>query len=297
MTPPAVETDGRYYRARLVRFGTATIVEPTRDGGWVAFDERWDADSFVTPERLPMRLLTEHHRTEPVGWVESIDTEADGVYGQGHLVGGTEALAHLRALAAEGLRSDISVGFVADRRRDVWSRPTRTNGLASVLRRGARIAEVSIVTAGAIPGAELLAITTRAPGLSPAARAALAAVPAPTPAVLAARVARQVHDARAQGRPPAPPTEAQVIAEAERLIAAGARWHDATTTGAPSRAATWATTGATRTPVLATRRRAAPADWQSRWVALVEREPDAADWHARKAWESELLALLAEPHD
>lgn len=278
-TAPTVEHDGTHLRLLAIAFGTSTIVERSPDG-FVAYRETWDPDS-VAPVKLPLRLLIAHDRRMPVGWLESVDVEPDGIWMNGRLVGSPEALTSVRALAAEELRSAVSIGFHANPELDQWAKPEAVGGLATVTRRGARLIEASLVDVAAITGSRLAAITVRAPGLSPASKATLAAIPKPSEKVLAYRRQAAFDQIRREvaAAPPRQPTAAELLTEATQLVAAGQRW---------------------RTPAPAPRP-AVPAvhapGWDERWHALLAREPSLSAWHARRSWEGELAALLAEPHD
>lgn len=288
MNAPRVDADGRHVRALVVAFGEAEVAERGPQGIAV-FRERWDAQSVDLPTAR-VRMLRSHDRTRPVGWWETFTVQRDGIWADGSLVGGAAELEHMRALIGAGLMADVSIGFI-DSPKDQWSRPTTRHGLATVLRRGVRLREVSLVDLAGVPGSRVLSITTQPPGLSPASLEVLAQAHArPSPAVAAAVVARQSQAAQAEGRtrpptPPAPPPSAAVLAEARALVAARERWRPAE----PEPAAV---------TVLATRQRQEPSTWSQRWNALIDSQPDyREDPLGFDATQRALLALLNEPHD
>lgn len=271
MNAPTVEHEGTHVRLRAIAFGTHEIIERGPQG-FVAFRETWDANS-IEPPKMPMRLLIAHDRRMPIGWLESADVEPDGVWMNGRLVGSPEALASVRALASEQLRSQVSVGFHADRQRDVWVKPEPGGTLASVSRRGACVVEVSLVDTAAVKGSHLASITTRPPGLS---RVEGAAGCRAAPTALGHRRTHpgenRRHRRAGRTRAAATPSQAQVLADARAAVHAGQRWH------VPAEHAT-----------------AAPS-WDERCATLLARELDPHDRYAVRAWEAEMGALLDEPH-
>jgi HK97 family phage prohead protease len=153
----AVATEPAVLAMRLVPFGPPQLVADYIDGRSVIYFEQFDAQSFgSTPARLP--LLRAHSSASPIGWVETMHLRADGLDGEARLVGSSAEIANLRALIADDLLAGVSIGFAPDSARDQWSKGGRNDRPPTVLRRGARLREVSLCLEAAYPAAKVTEI-------------------------------------------------------------------------------------------------------------------------------------------
>jgi phage head maturation protease len=135
-------------------FGTAALVRDAGpDGRPMLFREVFGPDSFDNlPERVPLQRM--HQRSEPIGWATPRLTAA-GVEATAELLDTVRARDSLVEVGAK-LMSGVSVGFVADGKRDRWSLPSRPATLPQVHRRGAELVELSLVPKGAYENASVL---------------------------------------------------------------------------------------------------------------------------------------------
>jgi len=142
---------------RLVPFGPPQLVADYIDGRSVIYYESFDAQSFgPAPERLP--LLRAHNSATPIGWVERMSIRADGLDGEAQLVGSPEEVRNLTALIGAELLSGVSIGFSPDGMRDQWTKGGLNDRPPAVLRRGARLREVSLCLEAAYPSAKVLEV-------------------------------------------------------------------------------------------------------------------------------------------
>jgi HK97 family phage prohead protease len=142
-----VRGDGRTVYGLAVPYDAPTEV---RDAGRI-YRERFDVRSFL-PHGDHVPLFANHaHRSDPaalpIGRALTLRNDARGLVGEfrvSETLAGDEALALIR----DGALDAFSVGFIPDMAADEWS-ATRD----AVVRRGARLLEVSVVAFPAYPGA------------------------------------------------------------------------------------------------------------------------------------------------
>lgn len=279
---PTVDRIGTVVELVAVKYGTSPIAERAPDGTLVAFEETWDPDSVTLPTPgTKVRLLTYHDRRRPIGWLDHFTAHPDGIHATGRLSGSTAHLDQLRALAADGLLSDVSIAFSPNIDTDVWSAPRAKNGLARVLRRRATIREVSLVDQAALAGSRLLAITQ--PATTPVDNPALREFDATIRSGYGGRVRLDeqiANDAERRRR-------LEVLAESDRLAAEGERWKHLTAAPGPDPEPT-----ALALAVLDGQRERART-WEEREATLLATRP--ADI-ARTRWLDDYNALMREKY-
>jgi HK97 family phage prohead protease len=126
-----------------VPFGQPQLVADVVDGRLLVSVEQFDRDSFAAlPERVP--LLVSHDSGQPIGWARP-SLEPDALRVEARLEGGAAHLDHVIELVKAGLMSAMSIGFgvSAD---DVWTKGPSPDSPPRVLRRGAKLRDVSLVT-------------------------------------------------------------------------------------------------------------------------------------------------------
>jgi HK97 family phage prohead protease len=157
-----IEEGGRILRAIAVPYGAETVViGPGRRGEAMAHRESFDAESILHVGALFGKpLLVGHDQTRPTGRVLSSRSTERGLEIEAELLGSDQELESIRRRAAGGVLSHLSIGFLPDRKRDIWHKPDAT-GLPLVLRRGAQVREVSLVLWPAFDGARVLGIHAR----------------------------------------------------------------------------------------------------------------------------------------
>lgn len=128
----------------------------TPSGQPILFREMFSVDSWASlPQRVP--LNDGHDPERPLGWVR-LHSASDGLHGDVELIessGARDALAQVKA----ALRLGVSIGFRDNPKADIWSRPQGSRQLPQVLRRGADLEEVSLVSRAAYSSARVLAVT------------------------------------------------------------------------------------------------------------------------------------------
>jgi phage head maturation protease len=153
----AVAAEPSILAMRLVPFGAPQMVADVFADRTVVYFEQFDANSFDNPPaRLP--LLNSHLSANPIGWVERMAMRADGLDGEARLVGSPGEIANLRALIADDLLAGVSIGFAPNLKRDVWTKAGSNDRPPTVLRRGVRLREASLVLEAAYPSAKVTEI-------------------------------------------------------------------------------------------------------------------------------------------
>lgn len=135
----------------------SAVVGDRVDGALIAYIETWDRKSITIPDKpVPLRLF--HDQKKPIGVLDRFDVTAEGLRVRGRLAGSTMHRENLRELVRARLAGDVSIGFSGDPRTDRWAPPSKRGGLASLLRRGVRPVECSLVGDAALPGSRVLSI-------------------------------------------------------------------------------------------------------------------------------------------
>lgn len=152
-----VEDGGTVLRGLAVPFGDPTIVV---EGDNRVICEVFDEESIdALPANMP--LLVGHDRTTPPAGV--IVNAAPAHFGLGieaRLIGSEPELDGWRRRLAAGLMAGLSIGFVAAGPQK-WLRPTRSGQPPTVIRRGVKIHEVSLVCWPAYERAAVLSVNER----------------------------------------------------------------------------------------------------------------------------------------
>ncbi len=161
--PATVDVEGsaRILRGLAVPFGVPTVVaDRLPDGAILLSRESWDAESFVGLD-ASVPLLTGHDTTRPLGRIDRMWIGPTGLEIEGTLVGSASELDGTRERVGAGVLAALSIGFINNDRLDRWTKPTSRSGLPSVLRRGARVREISLVLWPAFDGAKVTGIRNR----------------------------------------------------------------------------------------------------------------------------------------
>jgi HK97 family phage prohead protease len=159
----AVEEDGAILRGVAVPFRRhAVVLGPGKHGaGLVAHKETFDSESIVGVGALAgTPFLIGHDVNRPHGAIQSSRSTERGLEVEVRLLGSDSELQSFRRRAEGGVLSGLSIGFVPNRRADIWQPPDET-GLPTVLRRGARLRELSAVVFPAFEDARVMGITVR----------------------------------------------------------------------------------------------------------------------------------------
>jgi HK97 family phage prohead protease len=159
----AVEEDGAILRGVAVPFRRqAVVLGPGKRGaGLVAHKETFDAESILGVGALAgTPFLIGHDVNRPHGAIQSSRSTDRGLEVEVRLMGSDSELQSFRRRAEGGVLSGLSIGFVPSRKRDIWLPPDET-GLPTVLRRGARLRELSAVVFPAFEDARVVGITVR----------------------------------------------------------------------------------------------------------------------------------------
>lgn len=157
----AVRMDGdtEYLRGLAVPFDEPTRVGERINGHLRVYRETFDADSFVNlPERVP---LTQRHDIDaPVGWAR-LRISTRGLEAEGELIDTQAARDLVKAIRA-GLLTGLSIGFIGDDNRDVWTRGANGGDrMPSVVRRGVRLDHLALVASPAYPSARVASVGRR----------------------------------------------------------------------------------------------------------------------------------------
>jgi len=154
---PAVKVDGPERLSLLcVPYDSPELIGMQGPDGIVMFREMFRSDSWAElPARVPLNHA--HDAEQPLGWV-SLHSTSEGLHGDAELID-TSAARDAMAQVKAGLRLGISIGFREDSRQDVWSRPAGSRQLPQVLRMGARLEEVSLVSRAAYASARVISVT------------------------------------------------------------------------------------------------------------------------------------------
>jgi HK97 family phage prohead protease len=157
----AVEASAKIVRGLAVPFNRPALVADLRDDakGYEISREVFDDLSLLMPADLP--LLIHHDETRPVGRITRTWSSDAGLEVEGELIGGAAALDDLREKIGAGLQSSLSIGFVSDPRRDVWTAGKTKGEPPTVRRRGARLREVSLCIRGSYGEARVYRISNR----------------------------------------------------------------------------------------------------------------------------------------
>ncbi len=143
-----------YHRATTVWDDTTrgVIVETFDENSWRTID---------VGEVIP--LLVHHDASRPIGRITRVRHGPDGLRVEARLAASPDELAGIAARVDAGVQAGLSIGALADKRADVWTR-SAANGLPRVLRRGATLVEVSLCTWAAYRDAQVLELRTRSIG-------------------------------------------------------------------------------------------------------------------------------------
>jgi HK97 family phage prohead protease len=157
-----IEPDGRIIRALALPYHeVAYVIGPGRRGEQIAHRERFDEQSFAEIGAMFGRpILMGHDETRPVGRILSTRSTERGLEVEGELLGAAVELESIRNRAAGGILSHMSVGFIPNRKLDVWEQPDGS-GLPLVRRRGAVVREISLVLWPAYDSAKVVGIYAR----------------------------------------------------------------------------------------------------------------------------------------
>lgn len=159
---PPVETDGRVLSGVAVPYGQTAVVSGSNgSGGRIVHAELWDESSIIKPGAgLP--LLMSHNDAVPIGQLrKSRAIPGRGLEIEAELVGSDIELEGIRRKVESGLVAALSVGFVPDPGADVWTAPARRGELPLVLRRNAKLREISLVVWPAFNQAVIQSIRVR----------------------------------------------------------------------------------------------------------------------------------------
>lgn len=145
----ALKVDGpELIKALAVPFGEAATIGETIDGQRRIYREVFSANSFAqVPDRVPW--VRRHDRNNVLGWAKlrvtskGLEMEAEPL----DTGNARDALAEVKS----GLLRGISIGFMADPDRDIWTR--QAGELPVVKRRGVELIEISLVARGAYDSA------------------------------------------------------------------------------------------------------------------------------------------------
>lgn len=153
-----LEDGGRVLRGQAVPYGESAVVP---EGGSLV-RERFDQQSLAElPENVPLRVGHDR-QAPPVGKVVEVENRSYGLAVAARLAVANAELDSWRARWEEGLASGLSVGFTFDRKQQhEWHKPTRRGELPTVVRRGVRIRELSIVQEPAYEKARILHLAKR----------------------------------------------------------------------------------------------------------------------------------------
>jgi HK97 family phage prohead protease len=157
-----IEPDGRIIRGVALPYGeVAYVIGPGRRGEVMAHGEKFDQESIAHVGSMFGRpILLSHDESRPIGRVLSTRSTAAGLEVEGELLGAAVELESIRARAAGGILSHFSIGFIPNRKLDVWEKPDRS-GLPLVRRRGAVVREISLVLWPAYDSARVQGIHAR----------------------------------------------------------------------------------------------------------------------------------------
>jgi HK97 family phage prohead protease len=157
-----IEDDGKIIRGVALPYGeVAYVIGPGRRGEVMAHGELFDQESIAHIGAMYGRpILLSHDESRPIGRILSTRSTERGLEVEGELLGAAVELESIRARAAGGILSHFSIGFIPDRRKDVWEKPDRS-GLPLVRRRGATIRELSVVLWPAYDSAKVVGIYAR----------------------------------------------------------------------------------------------------------------------------------------
>lgn len=139
---------GRTIHGIVVPFGQVARVS---DDGRNSYDEMFRQGSFtkaLAEQRGPVRLLSQHNSTQPIGRAEDMREDAVGLYGSFRVSNTAYANDQLELVRDNVLRS-FSVGFIP-------SKHSRENGVT--VRTEVGIREVSLVTFPAYVGAAVAGV-------------------------------------------------------------------------------------------------------------------------------------------
>jgi hypothetical protein len=174
------EGDGRTLAGRIVPFGEVVDVGEGR--------ESFAAGVFEGVDPAGVVLLWQHDQAQPIGRMTELSEESDGAYATFRL-GATPRALEAASLAADGILTGLSVGFISEDAQ-------RVDGVRE--HRRARLLETSLVTFPAYPTAGVLAVrnedpmpesdTLEIPELDP--------VPAPDFTLIETRLADQAAELR-----------------------------------------------------------------------------------------------------
>jgi HK97 family phage prohead protease/HK97 family phage major capsid protein len=135
ITVTAADTESRVIAGRIVQWDAA--------GNTSAGRTQFAANSITFSKDI--KLVVEHQITKPIGKLKEWSQDETGITASFQLVK-TQFASDMLEEAATGLRSDFSVGVEVD----AWDNQDGTLVITS-----SKLVEVSLVTSGAIPGAEV----------------------------------------------------------------------------------------------------------------------------------------------
>ena len=135
ITVTAADTESRVIAGRIVQWDAA--------GNTSAGRTQFAPNSITFSKDI--KLVVEHQITKPIGKLKEWSQDETGITASFQLVK-TQVASDMLEEAATGLRSDFSVGVEVD----AWDNQDGTLVITS-----SKLVEVSLVTSGAIPGAEV----------------------------------------------------------------------------------------------------------------------------------------------
>jgi HK97 family phage prohead protease len=139
-------------RGVAVPFHQSTLVADVVDGRLMVAVESFDERSFATlPDKVP--LLVSHDSGQPIGWA-ALHLEPDALRAEARLEGGAAHLDQVIELVKAGLMAAMSIGFTVGTD-DQWSKGPTPDAPPRVLRRGAKLRDVSLVTRPAYAAAQV----------------------------------------------------------------------------------------------------------------------------------------------